>query len=96
MSQLIPNSFSSFEMTDEETLRASIFTNLQLQYLQNELAIAAEERIRLEYDPTKPLEFAQLEARSASKIEVLTYLIEMSEASNKQLNDPNFNLDQEG
>ena len=75
------NSFTSYDLTDKEVLQGSIFTELQLQVLQNHLASYAEEKIALDYDPTKHEQFLQDEASLKAKIELLTYLIETSSAS---------------
>ena len=81
MAELIPNSFTAYKLTDEETLQGSIFTSLQLQVLQNHLASYAEEKIVLDYDPKNPDSFIQDEASLKSKVELLQYLIEASTAA---------------
>lgn len=86
MSKLIPNSFTSYDLTPEELLQGSILNTIQLQVLHNHLADYAEQKIALNYDPEHPLIFAQDEASLAGKIDILNYLIEASEASLDALN----------
>ena len=81
MSKLIPNSFTAYDLTDDEVLQGSIFNTLQLQVLHNHLASYAEEKIALDYDPSNKERFLQDEASLKAKIEILNYLIEASQAS---------------
>ena len=93
MSQLQPNSFTSYELTDQEQLEGTIFTILQLQSLHNLLSSYAEEKIALDYDPEHPILFMQNEASLKAKIEVLTYIIEVSNASQDILDVRNTPID---
>lgn len=88
MSTLISNSFSTYELTDKEALQSAIFTTLQLQNLQNQLANAAEEKLRLDFDPNNPSRFIQQEASLRGQMDILTFLIEASESAADQLANP--------
>lgn len=72
------NPFQQWEFTSEEELYAYQFNDLNLKALQNEIAIAAQEKIALTFDPLNPVRFAQQEAELAGKIEILQYLISRS------------------
>ena len=84
MATLLPNVFSSYELSDEEQIQGSIYTITQRQVLQNELAIAAETKLALKYDTSKPMEYVQEEAHFAGKVEILRYLLDMSEQATEQ------------
>ena len=85
MGQMIPNSFTSYIMTEQEALTASSFTNLQIQYLQNLLSVAAEEKLRLKFDHNDPTEYAKQVAYKQAEIDTYTYLIEASAASQNMI-----------
>ncbi len=78
MAQLIPNSFSTYALTDREVLEGSIFNTLQTQVLQNHLAGIAEEKLNLEIDPTFSSSYLQQEAALSDKIKFLQYLLDTS------------------
>jgi len=88
MAELVPNSFTTYALTEHDVLEGSIYTTLQLQVLQNTLAAYAEEKIALDYDSEHPLLFAQNEASLKAKIELLTYMIEASKVSSLELTKP--------
>jgi len=85
---LIPNSFSTYNLSEKEALEGSILTDLQQKCLQNQLAIHAEEKLSLQYDPEKPMTFVQQEAYKKGAIDILRYLIDASDAANVELNNP--------
>ena len=87
---MIVNSFTSYELTDKEALQSSVFTFLQLQNLQNQLAACAEEKLNLEFDTEHPNEFVQQEAYKRGQIELLKFLIDSSADAADQLNNPDF------
>lgn len=78
MAILIPNNFSSYNLTDDEVREGSIYTITQLELLQNDLAAAAEEKLVLEFDTTNPQTFIQQEAFKRGQIELLRYIIDRS------------------
>lgn len=92
MSKLIPNSFTSYELTPQEQLQGSILNTLQLQVLHNHLADIAEEKLALDYNPEHPLLYAQTEAALNGNIKFINYLIDASEAALDALN-PTLNQD---
>lgn len=78
---LIPNSFTTYDLDDAAVLQGSVYNELQLQVLHNHLATYAEEKIALDFDPEKTLQFAQDEASLKGKLELLQYLIDASTSS---------------
>ena len=88
MSVQIINTFSTFELSDKEAIQSAIFTTLQLQNLQNQLANAAESRLALNFDANNPSEFLQQEAFLKGQIELLKFLIDSSAMATEELTNP--------
>jgi hypothetical protein len=88
MAVLIPNDFSSYNLTEDETLQGSILTIQQQQVIQNQLAVVALEKINLLYDPESPKSFIQREASLQGQLNILRFLLECSDAAILQLNNP--------
>ncbi len=79
MATLVTNSFVTWELTDEEHKQGSMLTITQLQVLQNNIAMAAEEKLALVPDLTDQLAYFRAEARLAGYIEALKFIAEQSE-----------------
>lgn len=79
MSVLIPNPFSSYSMNEEELLEGATLTIGQEQFIQNQISMAAQERLSLDYDPDAPLKFLQREAELKGSIGAYQYLLDCSE-----------------
>jgi len=77
--------FTSYELTDEETLRGSVLSLEQKWYIQNKLAEAANEKSALKLDPNDVLPYAQQEAFLAGQVELCEFLLENSDASEEAL-----------
>jgi hypothetical protein len=78
MSHLIPNSFSSYFMLEEDIVVNSVFTLGQVQVLQNLLAVKAEEKLALTFDVSNPSSYIQQAAYHDGQIELLKYLLDNS------------------
>ena len=83
--KLIPNMFSTYELTDDQALEGSRLTTLQTMVIQNLLANTAISRTNLEVDVANPNEFAQQEAFLKGQIELLQYILDSSIAANESL-----------
>ena len=81
MAHLIPNSFSSWELTDAERMQGSILTATQKQVIETHRAGIAMEKLSLTFDPMNPLIFTQQEASLAGQLQILDYLLDLSETS---------------
>lgn len=77
----IPNTFTSYEMTDKEQIESLILTTLQKQQIQTHRAQLAEKKLALEFDPAEPQLFMQQEAYTRGQLDLLTYMLEASEAA---------------
>lgn len=67
--------FTKYILTEEEELAAVQFTELQRQYMQTIIAEAAEEKVRLTFNPTAPTEFQQREAELQGRMLILLTLL---------------------
>jgi hypothetical protein len=83
MAEIIPNSFTSYILTDAEMVQGSILNSLQMQVLQNRLAIIAEAKLHLRLDPDNVTVFAQELAYKQGQLDLLTELLEVSDFSSK-------------
>jgi len=88
MATIIPNTFTSYELTDTEALQGAIFTITQIQALQNQLSAIAEEKLNMEFDPEAAQLFMQNEAYKRGQMELLQFLIDNSKAAEEELNAP--------
>ncbi len=88
MAHLIPNDFSSYELTEQEEIEGAILTITQKQVIQNYLSAAACEKNGLEYDPAEPLKFAQQEASLKGQIDAYRFILSASDAAEEFLINP--------
>lgn len=84
MAHLIDNSFSSYELTDEEFIEGSILSIAQKQVIQNQIVMFAEQKLDIRYDPNNPILFAQQEAEKKGAIDALKFLISTSSTSEEE------------
>ena len=89
MSHLIPNTFSTYHLTEEETLQGSVLSFTQRQVMQNRLAVVAEEKLGLEFDTAKPESFIQQEAYKKGQVELYQWLLDESDTAVAALNGQN-------
>ena len=87
MSTLKVNKFSSFTLSEEEVKIGSVFNLTQLQVLQNLLSEAAEIKLAQVFDPLNPGEFGIQTAYQSAKIDLLSYLIENSHATEEAMRE---------
>jgi hypothetical protein len=86
---LVPNSFSSYFLSDDDALEGSILSSVQKKVIQNRLAIRAEQKINLKIDATDPLSSLQEEAALAGEILAYRTILEDSVTSDEIKNPPN-------
>ncbi len=85
MATLIPNSFASFALTEEEELRGSLLQDEQKFVIQNLLSNLAEEKLALAYDPINTSTYLQREAELQGQIGILKYLLAQSTSAEEKL-----------
>lgn len=89
MAQEVPTLFTKYILTDEEELAGTQFTDAQRMYIRNIIADAAEEKVRLPFDPTNPHKFIQREAELQGVILTLTNLLNAQTELLERLNESN-------
>lgn len=75
---LVPNTFTTYSLTDHESLAAMRFSDLNRVFLQNLLATTSEELLNLEFHPETPYEFATQKIYKDGQISMLRYLLDVS------------------
>jgi hypothetical protein len=88
MANLIPNDFSSYQLTEQEELEGSILTITQKQVIQNYLAAAANEKIGLEYSEEAHDRFIQQEASLKGQIDAYRFILAASDSAEELLTAP--------
>lgn len=74
--------FEAWEFSDAERPLAFVFTDLQLKHIKTEMAVIAQERLKLSYDVhavNAQNKFVQELEYLRGKIEILQFLIECHE-----------------
>jgi len=79
------SSFQTFPLSGTNLLQGQIFSELQKQVIQNEIAQIAEQIISLNFDPTNPHKFVQDDSFLKGQIQVLQYLLTRSEEAKETL-----------
>jgi hypothetical protein len=87
MARIQPNSFTQYELSEQEALQGSIFSLSQKMVIQNMLAEAAHRKLALLYDSTNHTRSMQEEAELTGKIGVLQELLEVSDLAEQTLKD---------
>lgn len=72
--------FTAWEFTDEEFLEAACFSELQIKFIQTEMARYAQQQINATVESTDPFEFAKAHEYRRGLIGSLKYLLEMSKS----------------
>lgn len=67
--------FTRYDLSEDEELSAIQFTATQRMHMQNLIATAAEEKVRLTFDPEHPYPFIQREAELQGTILTLESLL---------------------
>jgi hypothetical protein len=82
------NTFQSWVMTPQELAQGAIFTITQKQYIQNQIANLAQEKLNLNYDSTNPILYAQRQAELHGQVLALQFLLSTSATMEKELAKP--------
>ena len=78
MAKRIDTDFTAYELSDEENMSGSKLNLNQKMVVQNKLAQAAQDKLDLSYDETKPIESAQKEAYLLGVISTLRTILDES------------------
>ena len=90
MAQLLPNSFTSYQLSEEERLSGESLTTLNEQVIQNLISALAEEKLNLTYTPESPTSYALRAAELIGQIGILKLLLETSSIARISLSSPTF------
>ena len=82
MAKLIPNVFTTYDLSAEESKSGHTLTSTNLYVIQNLIATSAQLKVNLTFDPEHPTLFLQEEARLNGEIKILSYLLECNSVSN--------------
>jgi hypothetical protein len=85
MAQPINNLFTSYKLSDAETLQGSILTHQQKCVIQNEISQVAENIIGLIFDPTNPAKFTQDDSFLKGQMSVLRVMLLRSDESEQAI-----------
>lgn len=76
--EIMTTPFKKWEFTEEEQLYASVFSEVQTQWIQNYMTDAAEEKLSIQYDPAIPTLHVVQEAYCRGQIDMCKLLIGIS------------------
>lgn len=77
--QTINNIFTSYSLTDKEKLQGTILNTDQKAVIQNMLSLVAQQKLGLKFSATQ--EFIQEEAYLSGQMDLLSNLLESSDAA---------------
>lgn len=77
--------FTKYDLTLDERRMASQLNDLQRMLIQTEIAIAAEEKVKLTFNPLNPQEFVQREAELQGRINFGTYLLTLNDQAIEEI-----------
>lgn len=89
MAFLIPNDFSQWQLSESEEKEGAKLTITQKQFIQNQIAAAAQSKLNLTFDTTNPQAFIQEEAFIAGQISAMKYLLDCSATAEESENSEN-------
>lgn len=81
----IPNSFTTYDLDETTLLQGSVLNHTQKMVLQNMLAQTATDKLSLHYNPENPTAFAAEDAYITGKLELLSYILDTSDAAEERL-----------
>lgn len=87
MSQVITTSFTKYQQTTQEQLAGMSLNTEQVQFIQTQLAMLAEQRLALVPDPNNYAVFIQEEANLKGQMQFAQWLLDCSQESQQQLAD---------
>lgn len=85
MAKIGIGTFTHYDLTQREILAGSVLSGDQQAVIQNELAIIAEQRCNIDYDPLNPVKFAQDESFLKGQMSILRVMLLRSKESEYQL-----------
>lgn len=77
--------FTSFNLSERDTIESKTFTDIQRMGLINERSNIARQLLVLDYDPTNPHDFGIQQSYLRGQLSVITYLLDADEVARKEL-----------
>jgi hypothetical protein len=77
----IPNSFTSYKLTEDEQRAGHLLNNLNVAVFQNLRSQLAEEKLNLAFTPNDILSYTQQEAHLKGQLDILNYILAAHEES---------------
>ena len=85
MPKLVPNSFTSYEFSEEEVTQACYLPELTKMYFESLRSRYSEEKLHLDYNPDSPLKFMQQEAELKGQLLLLDLILANHEEAVQKL-----------
>ena len=82
-----PNVFTTYELTEKESITGSFLNLDQKRVIQNQLAAVAEQILGLTFDPANPGTFIQDDAHLKGQMAAFKLLLLLSEDAEQRLNN---------
>lgn len=79
----IPNSFTTYTLTEKEQIAGTTLTSLNVAVLQNQRAQIAEEKLNLPFTPNDIQTYLQQEAYLKGQLDLLNYILASHEESSQ-------------
>ena len=73
------NTFTSYQLSEEDSRNGAMLTSLNVAVIQNLRSSIAEEKLRLPFTPNDVLTYSQQEAHLRGQIDILTHLLDLNE-----------------
>lgn len=84
MARILPNSFTSYVLTEDQIKSGTQLTPENVYVIQNHISALAEEKLNLIFDPLNPMSFALRNAELQGQIDILKMLVDASVSSLSQ------------
>lgn len=82
------SSFTRVTMTPDEVISGSILSAMQLGNIQNIRVDIAEQKLNLKFTPNDIHSYTQQEAYLSGQLDILKHLIDLSDSTQAQRNQP--------
>ena len=84
MARILPNSFTSYVLTEDQIKSGTQLTPENVYVIQNHISALAEEKLNLIFDPLNPMSFALRNAELQGQVDILKMLVDASISSLSQ------------
>lgn len=86
MAEIVENEFTNYIFSDpNEEATSTVFSDLNYQHLRNQLAMIAQDKINLQYDPDDPNRFSMEHEYLRGSMNAIKYLLTLHEVGKTKL-----------